>query len=72
MINLILYFITHNIIINMDMMANCIITILKDNDDSLYLYQSKSLQQINNYFKYNDNFPIDEYFLNYSKCFFAT
>ena len=65
MINLILYFITHNIVNNIDIITNNIITILKDNDDSLYLYQSKSLQQIKNYFKYNDNFPIDEYFLNY-------
>ena len=65
MINLILYFITYNIIINMDMIANCIITILKDNDSSLYLYQSKSIKQIEEYFKYNDDFSIDKYFLNY-------
>tara|TARA_Y100000768_G_scaffold387873_1_gene380772 strand:+ start:2708 stop:3382 length:675 start_codon:yes stop_codon:yes gene_type:complete len=65
MINLILYFITYNIINNIDIITNYIITILKENDSSYNLYKNKSLQQIKNHFKYNDNFPIDEFFLNY-------
>ena len=65
MINLILYFITHNIVNNIDIITDYIKTILKENDESYNLYKNKSLQQIKNYFKYEDDFPIDKYFLNY-------
>jgi hypothetical protein len=65
MINLILYFITHNIVNNIDIITNYIITILKENDEPYNLYKKKSLQQIKNYFKYNKDFIIDKDFLNY-------
>ena len=65
MINLIIYFITYNIVNNIDIITNYIINILKENDESYNLYKNKSLQQIKNHFKYNEDFPVDNQFLNY-------
>tara|TARA_B110000285_G_C15132181_1_gene624406 strand:- start:36 stop:710 length:675 start_codon:yes stop_codon:yes gene_type:complete len=65
MIILIIYFVTYNIVNNIDIITNYIITILKENDESYNLYKNKSLQQVKNYYKYDDDIIIDKDFLNY-------